>query len=59
MAEGVGTQSIAGHWSPVEVPADTKIEVDGMSFDALLGRVGAGAARDGRRRDAGGGQTVR
>src|SRR5215831_7550791 len=43
MAEAVGTQRIAGHWSPVSVPADSKIEVDGVSFDALLGRVGAGA----------------
>ena len=43
MAETVGAQRIAGHWSPVEVPAGQKIEIDGMSFDALLGRVGAGA----------------
>jgi len=43
MAEAVGTQSIAHHWSPVTAPSDTKIEVDGVSFDALLGRVGAGA----------------
>jgi hypothetical protein len=27
----------------LDAPSDTKIEVDGMSFDALLGRVGAGA----------------
>ncbi len=43
MAEPVGTQRIAGQWSPMDVPGDTKIEVDGMSLHALLGRVGAGA----------------
>src|SRR3954454_7462332 len=41
--EFVGIQRTAGHWSPVDAPSDTKIEVDGVSFDALLGRVGAGA----------------
>ena len=43
MAEAVGTQRSVGHWSPVDVPADTKAEIDRVSFDALLGRVGAGA----------------
>ncbi len=43
MAEAVGTQRIAGQWSPVTVLEDAKIEVNSVSFDALLGRVGAGA----------------
>ncbi len=42
MADPVGTQRIAGHRSPVNVRGDSKIEADGVSFDALLGRVGAG-----------------